>query len=67
MNNLNLPKPMVPVVNLPVVNLPVVNLPKDIINIIAQYTLQEYKLINNHLETLIMSNNLTPLNYSIVK
>ena len=60
MNNFNLPKPMV-------VNLPVLNLSKDIINIIAQYTLQEYKLINNHLETLIVSNNLTPLNYSIIK
>jgi len=60
MNNFNLPKPMV-------VNLPVLNLSKDIINIIAQYTLQEYKLINNHLETLIVSNNLTTLNYSIIK
>ena len=60
MNNFNLPKPMV-------VNLPVLNLSKDIINIIAQYTLQEYKLINNHFEKLIVSNNLTPLNYSIIK
>jgi hypothetical protein len=65
MNNLNLPKPMV--FDLSSFNLSVVNLSKDIINIIAQYTLQEYKLINNHLETLIVSNNLVDLNYSIIK